>query len=394
MCDPPCQAGLETCFEGACVVIADASDMDGDGHEAAQDCDDNDVSIHPEVYEQCDGIDNNCDGQTDEDCPPCEEGQGRLCGTSVGMCAPGFQICFDGKWGSCEERVRPSPEECDWLDNDCDGLTDEVCPCTDGDIFPCGVSGDGCWLGEQLCRDGSWNDCTARLPEPELCDGFDNDCDGYTDEGYELPGDPKNCGECGNDCSDNHPDAPSGSTMPTCQNSWCRYYCLGDYYDVNGDRTDGCECLDTEVYPQSNPNSLGVVTDCDDVFFTVQGKLPLDATHYLTEDWYRFTFQDDVACDTEFYLLFKSAPDTTSRASLFEEGVTTPLEVVESSNDVVKISRDTLTDGRDYLVKLELYVPYPSCDSYTMVIGDGCCSDACNAISCTSGCGVDCPQLD
>ena len=42
-------------------------DEDGDGYLADDDCDDNDASIFPNAEELCDGFDNNCNGQADED---------------------------------------------------------------------------------------------------------------------------------------------------------------------------------------------------------------------------------------------------------------------------------------------------------------------------------------
>ena len=41
-------------------------DQDGDGY-LDDDCDDNNASVHPGMEEICDGVDNNCDGQIDEE---------------------------------------------------------------------------------------------------------------------------------------------------------------------------------------------------------------------------------------------------------------------------------------------------------------------------------------
>ncbi len=51
---------------------ADLTDVDGDGYDSTavpdgNDCNDNNSAINPGVIESCDGIDNNCDGQVDEE---------------------------------------------------------------------------------------------------------------------------------------------------------------------------------------------------------------------------------------------------------------------------------------------------------------------------------------
>ncbi len=56
----------------------------------------------------------------------------------VGACAPGMRRCSYGDFGPCEGQVLPETESCDRADNDCDGETDEGCP--PGDVQLQGVA--------------------------------------------------------------------------------------------------------------------------------------------------------------------------------------------------------------------------------------------------------------
>ena len=134
--------------------------------------------------EECNKVDDDCDGQTDEGCV-CLPKTTQVCGTSdIGECQKGLQTCSAlGQWGACLGEKVGGTESCNNKDDDCDGLTDEGLkrPCYEGKS---GTEGKGiCKGGEQSCSVGKWGACTRQqLPEQEKCDGLDNDCNGQVDE--------------------------------------------------------------------------------------------------------------------------------------------------------------------------------------------------------------------
>ncbi|MBW2703596.1 MAG: putative metal-binding motif-containing protein [Deltaproteobacteria bacterium] len=196
-CEPTCNEETEACFDGACVLVVNVEDVDEDGVLAEDDCDDTNRLINPAAFEFCDGVDNNCDGVTDEGCPACLDGSTADCGDEVGECMTGVMTCVDGVWSNCTAQG-PVPERCDGLDNDCDGRVDEICPCHIGDILECSTSEGTCMAGNQECQEGTWGACVNGVaPRDEKCDGLDNDCDGLIDDGFAVGAQCMQAGECG-----------------------------------------------------------------------------------------------------------------------------------------------------------------------------------------------------
>ncbi len=100
-----------------------------------------------------------------------------------GECRQGYQVCKQGFWSACKDMIGPFPEICDGLDNDCDGQTDENNP---GGASSCNVIEEAgqCRSGTQVCTSGRLTCISIQGPEPEVCDGIDNDCDNAIDDGF------------------------------------------------------------------------------------------------------------------------------------------------------------------------------------------------------------------
>lgn len=174
-------------FQGvADMVTVIVCDQDEDGYYdtacGGSDCNDGNPNVNPGAQESCDGIDNDCDDQTDEGCT-CQDGETKPCGSDTGECEKGTQTCSLGVWGSCIGGVEPVAEACphDGKNNDCDGETDE--------LF-CGKDYCHDWVGQ---IPPGINYYIAETAMGHYCANdwhkHDIDSDGY-DERYLLIGEP------------------------------------------------------------------------------------------------------------------------------------------------------------------------------------------------------------
>ncbi|MBK6921523.1 MAG: hypothetical protein IPH07_29255 [Deltaproteobacteria bacterium] len=151
---------------------------------AGGDCDDTRESVHPGAEELCNKRDDDCDGEIDEDAIPITlypdadgDGyygavEGASTDTVVGCVGtPGYA----GEAGDCEpndaEKHPGAEEVCNLYDDNCDGRVDER-------VRPiCGVG----WCAREAWTCDPAN-CDPGKPSEETCNLLDDDCDDQLDE--------------------------------------------------------------------------------------------------------------------------------------------------------------------------------------------------------------------
>ncbi len=162
------------------------------------DCDDLSAAVNPGEPEVCDALDNDCNGMVDDD--PVDgatvyldaDGDGHGDGATAFTGCATAGVTTDDDCDDTDATSWPgAPEACDGADNDCDGTIDNDIVFRD---YYLDADGDGYGVAGATVNDcaapagyaGNNDDCddasAAVSPaDRELCNGFDDDCDGKVD---------------------------------------------------------------------------------------------------------------------------------------------------------------------------------------------------------------------
>ncbi|WP_071901690.1 MopE-related protein [Cystobacter ferrugineus] len=219
--------------------------------------------LSADATEVCNGVDDDCNGKKDDLSATCYSGPEGTEGK--GLCKAGTSKCGANNEQQCEGEVLPTEEQCNRVDDNCDGVTDEGFDLQQ-DVNNCGACGTACSAG-QVCVAG---ECTG-LVQQTCTEGSDDDGDGLV--GCADPDcDQKSCGTgcvcksnvaaettC-NDNVDNDKDTKRDCADSDCANQSCGTGCICKSNvaaettcndNVDNDKDSRTDCADSDCANQS-----------------------------------------------------------------------------------------------------------------------------------------------
>jgi len=317
-----------------CNPATPDDDLDQDGYLVATDCDDNDAAVHPGATEDCNGIDDDCDGLMDEEgatgCTTyykdADVDNYGITGDSKCLCAP--QVGYTAtQGGDCDDAdANEHPGQTWYKDADDDGYSDgttDTISCTrppgykvaselistsgdnddndaevnpgatevpyngkDDDCNPATPDDDLDQDGYPIATDCDDNDTGVNPGATEVCNGIDDDCDGNIDEGVTTTYYQDNDGDtCGNPAvSQQACSKPTGYVLDNtdCDDNDANEYPGQTWYEDADD--DGYSDGTTDTSSCTRPIGYKVASeltatsgDCDDN----------DANEHPGQTWYK-----------------------------------------------------------------------------------------------------------
>ncbi len=233
------------------------------------DCDDTSASNYPGADEYCDGVDNNCDSDIDEDtavdastwfADADSDGYGNAAVSDVQCDQPSGYVVDGSDCDDTDATIYLGAEEIpyDGIDQDCDGT--DLC---DADL-------DGFDALECAGSDCDDDDETVNTDATEVWyDGIDQDCDEQSDydsdqDGYDSESyDGEDCDDADPDTYPDAPDENYDGVINDC-NEADEYDADGDGYDASDYGGDDCDDANSSVYPGAEELWYdGVDQDCD-----------------------------------------------------------------------------------------------------------------------------------